>query len=258
MTNRQRGSKPTRGRQRTKDGDPAPRYIYGLHTVEAALGNPARHCRKLFLSPNAAARFDAILAGMPCRPPQVETVSTADLNKLCGPDAVHQGVVLDADPLSAPALEDIAASSARLLILDQVQDPHNVGAILRSAAAFNVGAMIMTERHSVMLNAVLAKAASGALEFVPIIKVVNLARTLDDIAAWGFQRIGLDSDASISLETVDTAGPIALVLGAEGKGLRRLTRENCDHIARLNMPGKIKSLNVSNAAAIALYTLNRP
>jgi 23S rRNA (guanosine2251-2'-O)-methyltransferase len=165
---------------------------------------------------------------------------------------VHQGVLLEAAPLPESVLEDFAGRGL-LMVLDQVTDPHNIGAVMRSCAAFGARALVVTERHAPATTGALAKAASGALEHVPLIRVGNLARALETIAAAGHQIIGLAGDAATDIAAIDRSPDITLVLGAEGKGLRRLTREKCDHIARLGTSGPIASLNVSNAAAVALY-----
>jgi 23S rRNA (guanosine2251-2'-O)-methyltransferase len=169
---------------------------------------------------------------------------------------VHQGVVIDARPLAARRLTDLSETNL-LLVLDQVTDPHNVGAIMRSAVAFGVDALITTARHSPSESGVLAKAASGALEHIDHIEVRNLAEALEEIGKAGFQTIGLDSDGGVELEDAFAEPRVALVLGAEGKGLRRKTRETVTTLARLDMPGPIRSLNVSNAAAVALYAARR-
>jgi 23S rRNA (guanosine2251-2'-O)-methyltransferase len=161
-------------------------------------------------------------------------------------------VLLEARPLEGGDISDLEASRGIVLVLDQVTDPHNFGAIVRTAAAFGVEALITTHRHSPPLLGALAKAASGGLEHVSLIAVTNLARALDTLGDYGFFRIGLDSEAQASLDAMSLSTPLALVLGAEGQGLRRLTREKCDALARLDMPGPIKSLNVSNACAVAL------
>jgi 23S rRNA (guanosine2251-2'-O)-methyltransferase len=167
-------------------------------------------------------------------------------------DAVHQGLLAEADPLPARSIEALEAHGI-VLVLDQITDPHNVGAILRSAAAFAVTAVVTTSRHSPEATGVLAKSASGALEYVPIVEVGNLARGLDTLRHKGFLLVGLDSAAGTDLAATPLSAPLALVIGAEGRGLRQLTRATCDAVARLALPGRIKSLNVSNAAALALY-----
>jgi 23S rRNA (guanosine2251-2'-O)-methyltransferase len=161
-------------------------------------------------------------------------------------------VLAEADPLSAPEIEDLPAQGV-VLVLDQITDPHNVGAIFRSAAAFAATAIVTTARHSPEATGVLAKSASGALELVPLVTVQNLARGMAALKERGFLLVGLDSAGDADLTATPLRAPLALVLGAEGKGLRQLTRETCDHVARLDLPGAIKSLNVSNAAALALY-----
>ena len=165
---------------------------------------------------------------------------------------MHQGLYAEADALPSPPLEELPATGI-VLVLDQITDPHNVGAILRTAAAFAVAAVVTTARHSPEATGVLAKSASGALELVPIVSVQNLARALATLKERGFLLVGLDSDAEHDLAQTPLRTPLALVLGAEGKGLRQLTKETCDHLARLSLPGEIKSLNVSNATALALY-----
>jgi 23S rRNA (guanosine2251-2'-O)-methyltransferase len=172
------------------------------------------------------------------------------------PDAVHQGLLAEADPLPSPDIEDLSTSGI-VLVLDQITDPHNVGAILRTAAAFAVTAVVTTARHSPEATGVLAKSASGALELVPIVTVQNLARGLAALKDRGFLLVGLDSSAPDDLAAIELHSPLALVLGAEGKGLRQLTGATCDRLARLDLPGAIKSLNVSNAASLALYIANR-
>ena len=174
------------------------------------------------------------------------------INRLVGPDAVHQGLYLEAGPLPSPALETLAPD-ALVVVLDQITDPHNVGAIVRSCAAFGVDAVVTTARHSPAATGVLAKSASGGLEHVPFLTVRNLAEALIALGERGFARVGFDSSGEAELGTVAVRRPLALVLGAEGKGLRQRTRDCCDVVARLDMPGAIKSLNVSNAAAVALY-----
>jgi 23S rRNA (guanosine2251-2'-O)-methyltransferase len=241
------GHKPAaRDRARASDGLV---ILYGWHTVIAALSNPDRTIRKLFLTENAARRLadENIDTGI-----VPEIVRPNDIDRRLGPDAVHQGLLAEADALASPDIGDLPQEGI-VLVLDQITDPHNVGAILRSAAAFGVKAIVTTARHSPEATGVLAKSASGALELVPIVIVQNLARALNDMNDAGFMTVGLDSEGSDNLSAVDLQAPLALVLGAEGKGLRQLTRDTCRVVARMDMPGEIKSLNVSNAAALALY-----
>lgn len=246
---------PARGRKPAADWKaptlaPDTVLLYGLHTVKAALANPERRLLGLKVSKNALARLeldapDAV--GCP-----VEIVAPSDIDAILGPDAIHQGVMLEARPLPVRKLDSLK-DRPLLLVLDQVTDPHNVGAILRSAVAFDAGAVITTERHSPTESGVLAKSASGALEMIPYIQITNLAEALEELHRLGFQTIGLDSEGPAPLEETFAGDKIALVLGAEGKGLRQKTRATSTALARLDMPGAIKSLNVSNAAAIALY-----
>jgi 23S rRNA (guanosine2251-2'-O)-methyltransferase len=250
MRERRWQGKPRARRERAPDGGVV---LYGWHTVTAALANPARHIRKLLATENAMRR----LAEDGITPPNdTEVVRPDAIAARLTPDAVHQGLFAEADPLPSPAIEDLA-SSGIVLVLDQITDPHNVGAILRSAAAFAVAAVVTTARHSPEATGVLAKSASGALEMVPIAIVQNLARALAALKERGFLVVGLDSDAPDDLAAIELTAPLALVLGAEGKGLRQLTGATCDRLARLNLPGAIKSLNVSNATALALYIAAR-
>jgi 23S rRNA (guanosine2251-2'-O)-methyltransferase len=223
--------------------------LYGWHTVTAALQNPARRLRRLLATENAARRLtEEKIATAPAP----EIVRPDAIAARLPPDAVHQGLYAEADVLPSPPIEALAADGV-VLVLDQVTDPHNVGAIFRSAAAFAASAIVTTARHSPEATGVLAKAASGALEHVPLIVVQNLARALAALEARGFQVIGLDSSGQDDLSALPLKKPLALVFGAEGKGLRQLTKDSCDHVARLDLPGAIQSLNVSNAAALALY-----
>ena len=228
-----------------------PLRLYGVHAVEAALQNPHRTVTRLLMTENAENRLGAALAG---RNP--ERVSPRDLDRLLGPGTVHQGVLIEIEPLLEPTLRDIAAAAdagGPIVVLDQVTDPHNVGAILRSCAVFGASGLVMTRRHSPPLDATLAKSASGALELVPIALEQNLARSIAELKELAFTTIGLDDDADHLLEEEPFAGHVALVLGAEGKGLRELTQKSCDRLCRIATAGPIASLNVSNAAAIALH-----
>jgi 23S rRNA (guanosine2251-2'-O)-methyltransferase len=228
-------------------GDTA--ILYGWHPVTAALANPRRTLRKLLATENAARKLadEGITAKV-----APEIVRPDAIAARLPPDAVHQGLYVEADPLPSPAIEELAADGL-VLVLDQVTDPHNVGAIFRSAAAFAATAIVTTARHSPEATGVLAKAASGALEHVALVTVQNLARALGALKERGFLVVGLDAGGEQDFAALALRAPLALVLGAEGRGLRQLTRETCDHRARLELPGAIQSLNVSNAAALALY-----
>jgi 23S rRNA (guanosine2251-2'-O)-methyltransferase len=226
--------------------------LYGIHSVTEALRNPRRRLNRLIATENGAMR----LAETGALPIEAVIVKPDDIGKQLTSDAVHQGVLLLAEPLEPIEAEDIA-DDALVLALDQLTDPHNVGAILRTAAAFSVNAIITTERHSPQLTGVLTKAASGAMEHVPFIFAKNLGNTLTDLKERGFLTIGLDSEAEHDIATAPLRRPLCLVLGAEGKGLRQRTRDIVDMMVRLDMPGAIKSLNVSNAAAISLFAVSQ-
>ena len=241
------GRKPA-WRERDRDAD-GPAILYGWHTVAAALANPRRRIRKLLLTENAARRLADDHIDTRVTP---EIVRPNLIDQRLGPDAVHQGMLAEADPLASPGIDALPEHGV-VLVLDQITDPHNVGAIMRSAAAFAVKAIVTTARHSPEATGVLAKSASGALELVPLVTVQTLARALNELNESGFMTVGLDSEGSADLGQVELQQPLALVLGAEGKGLRQLTRETCSAVARLDMPGEIKSLNVSTAAVLALY-----
>lgn len=257
---RDRGAGPGRApqrdaRRREAQAGPAGEraLLYGYHTVREALRSTRRELLRLHATDAAAERLTAEIAA---RGVETRLVAAEEIARRLPPDAVHQGLLLEARPLPPLDLADLSAS-AFVLALDQVTDPHNVGAILRTACAFGVDALLVTERHSPEMTGVLAKAASGALEHVPVVSVVNLARALDELGDMGFTRIGLDSEGPASLDETPLARPLVLALGAEGKGLRRLTRERCDALARIDLPGPIKSLNVSNACAAALTIVAR-
>jgi 23S rRNA (guanosine2251-2'-O)-methyltransferase len=228
--------------------------IHGIHAVVAALANPKRKHVHLWATENGLARIteEGGAASIKC-----EIVHPRILDHLLsGQDAVHQGVLLESKPLNQPRL-DLIPREGIMVLLDQVTDPHNVGAILRTCAAFAATALITTARHAPHETGVFFKAASGAYEHVPLVRVTNLAAAMEELKTYGFHLIGLDSEAQLSLGEAHGTKPLALVLGAEGKGLRQKTRENCDSLVRLDMPGAIKSLNVSIAAAISLYALTR-
>jgi len=235
-------------------------WIYGHHAVLAAIDNPKRRIRRLLQAdPNAE---KAAVGGSDRPLPRWEAVDRAILDRVAGRESVHQGVAAQVDPLPEAEIEDLAGlatdkADAVVVILDQVTDPHNVGAILRSAAAFGALAVILTERNAAPESGTLAKAASGALEIVPVVRVTNLARAMEQLKAAGFWCVGLAAEAERTLGEARLSGRIALCLGAEGPGLRRLTRAHCDLLAKLPTQGPIDHLNVSNAAAVALYELVR-
>ncbi len=232
------------------DPDTGPVYLYGLHTVRAALDNPARIKKVLLATPNALNRLQETGANLG----KVKVVETnpKELDRLLGGEAVHQGAALEVDPVTRFSLEDLHEPKL-VVVLDQLTDPHNVGAILRTACAFGADAVITTARHSPRETGVMAKAASGALDLVPMIEVRNLGDALEKLKDRGMLVLGFDSESEAPLRPRTDSRPMAVVLGAEGKGLRQRTRELCDEMVRLDMPGPIKSLNVSNAAAIALF-----
>jgi 23S rRNA (guanosine2251-2'-O)-methyltransferase len=228
-------------------------WLWGIHAVKAALANPARRSRKLLMATGSDPAFQALAAKAKI---PVDTVDADGIARALPREAVHQGVALMTTALEELDIHDAmegAAEPRRMVLLDQVTDPHNLGAILRSAAAFGACGVIVHERGTPAAGGVLAKAASGALEVVPIVRVVNIARTLDELGELGFLRLAFAEEAGQSLEAMDLKRDVVLVLGAEGEGLRRLTREKCDVEVRLPTGPKLGSLNVSNAAAIGLY-----
>jgi 23S rRNA (guanosine2251-2'-O)-methyltransferase len=267
-----RYSAPDKGR--SQRGDPGRRHVdqgrgvwlYGVHPVLAAIANPDRQTFRIVVSAEADASLGpriAALAQGHARLPKADVMPREALERLLPRGAVHQGIAAQVDALEESDIEDIIRAtegygSARIVVLDQVTDPHNVGAILRSSAAFGAAAVMVPERNSPPSTGTLAKAASGAMERVPLVRVVNLSRALDRLKKAGYWCVGLDADATTQLHDADLTGKIALVLGAEGEGLRRLTREHCDLMARIPINRGMESLNVSNAAAIALYELARP
>ncbi len=248
---RRPGPRPRSDPQRGPFRAPSPEVVilYGAHAVRAALEGERRKLLALYATETALPRIADLARAAGLEP---RLVNARDLSRHLGEEAVHQGLLLEARPLPEADLADIQSKRGLVIVLDQITDPHNVGAILRTACAFGADALIVTERHSPEFSGVLAKAASGALEHVTIVPVVNLARALDELRERGYSVVGLDSEGAEPIDAIAFAKPLALVLGAEGKGLRRLTRERCDLIARLDLPGPIKSLNVSNACAAAL------
>ncbi|CAA7627446.1 23S rRNA (guanosine(2251)-2'-O)-methyltransferase RlmB [Magnetospirillum sp. SS-4] len=243
--------------QRGGGGGGASFWLYGSHAVGAALINPERKIRRLLATAEAAKGLAGNRPGIP-----VEPAERAEIDRLLPMGAVHQGVAALVEPLPAQGIEDVCRAASLgetgvVVVLDQVTDPHNVGAILRSAAAFGALAVVVPDRHAPEETGALAKAASGALERMPLVRVTNVVRALDTLKESGFWVAGLAADAPKTLAGAALSGRVALVLGAEGEGLRRLTREHCDHLVRLPMKGDMESLNVSNAAAVALYELAR-
>ncbi len=233
--------------------------LWGIHAVHEAWLNPKRRCHRLWLTESgkealAGAMAAAVLESLPRPTPKI--VERQELDRLLPPHSVHQGVVLEAEPLPETPLHALLKVSEQpdlLVVLDQVTDPHNVGAILRSAAAFGASAVIMTDRNAPTTTGVLAKSASGAVEHIPLVYVTNLSRALTDLQEAGYWCVGLAEEGVKTLGELDLSGRTALVMGAEGEGMRRLTREHCDELARLPTGGAIGTLNVSNAAAISLY-----
>lgn len=227
--------------------------LWGRHAVEAALKNPARQHRKLWATREG---IESLAGELPADFP-VEYADNPDLDRLVTRDAPHQGLVLECAPLEDVHLDEVLSGEADrpIVVLDQVTDPHNLGAILRSAAAFNAAAVVTQDRHAPPEGGVVAKSASGALETVPWIRVVNLARALEQMAESGYWRIGLAGKADATLGDALPAGPVALVLGAEGPGMRHNIAAHCDALARLPISDAVESLNVSNAGAIALYAI---
>ncbi len=251
---RDRGDPPRRAQGHTPSGE----WIFGAHAVEAALSNPKRNLRRLVSAGPAKPRISEIAAK---RGIAIDTVSKSELDQLLPAESVHQGVAVLSEPLPDIAIEefldDLSDPTCLVVVLDQATDPRNVGAVLRSAAAFGASAVVLPERRASGTTGILAKAASGALERVPLIHVVNLARTLDLLKDSGFWSIGLDGGSDTDLRRIESPARCVVVLGSEGEGLRRLTREKCDYLARIAISDAVESLNLSNAAAVALYELAR-
>lgn len=257
---RSKSHRRNRGKNKGNDGQIL--WIYGIHAVSAALQNPSRDCQDLLITPDTAARLAKTLESLPAgRIPPRREVGAADIAAVLPPGAVHQGIALKAKRLAAADLADACAPTAEannvVVVLDHVTDPQNVGAVLRSAAAFGARALVVTQANAPDESGTLAKAASGALDTIPYVQVVNLARALDQLATLGYWRVGLAAQAEAALPEADLSGNIVLVLGAEGSGLRRLTATKCDQLAKLPTDPGFPDLNVSNAAAVALYEVTR-
>jgi len=232
-------------------------WLYGLHSVRAALRNPQRNVKRALLTEHAASALGKPLLGRV----RHEITSADSVSRLLPAGAVHQGIALLCEPLPKRDIEDVLSqvSDKRriVLVLDQISDPHNVGAIMRSAAAFGVSAVIVQDRHAPPESGVLAKSASGALDIVPYLQLVNISRALDELGELGFWRVALAGDGEQPLSEAISSGDIAIVLGSEGSGMRRLVRERCDTAAFIPIEKQMESLNVSNATAIALYEIRR-
>lgn len=242
-----RGSRPA---DRRRAG-----WIWGAHTVRAALENPARQPLRLLATEAAA-------ASLPAAAPAPEPGSTADIAAVLPPGAVHQGLALLTEPLAEIHLDEVCAGistapRAVLVVLDRAEDPRNVGAVLRAAAALGAVAVVVPERHAPATTGVLAKAASGALDRIPLVRVTNIVRALETLKKADMWCIGFDANAEARLDGIEPPARAALVLGAEGAGLRRLTRERCDLLVRVPMSGAMESLNLATAAAVALYEFTR-
>jgi 23S rRNA (guanosine2251-2'-O)-methyltransferase len=232
-------------------------WLYGRHAVLAAVANPARRIRRLIALPETVEDLAAATAAVDQPRPLVETVDRNAIARLLPAQAVHQGFAAVVEPLATVSLDDLLDQPEplppTLVVLDQVEDPRNVGAIIRLAAAFRAGAVVVQDRHAPSLTGALAKAASGGLETVPFVRVINIARALADLNDAGYTCLGLDAEAPLPLAAAMPSTPVALVLGSEGRGLRRLVRERCQGLARIPIDPAIESLNVAAAAAIALY-----
>jgi 23S rRNA (guanosine2251-2'-O)-methyltransferase len=252
-----KGRKPhAHGRFPRRAEPPSDDWIWGWHAVEAALANPAREAPlRLLATPERARQIEGRFGRLPA----LETADNQLIAHALPQGAVHQGVALRAAPLESADLADFRPErGAVLLMLDQVTDPQNVGAILRSAAAFGARGVILQERHAPRFTGALAKAAAGALEQIPVARTVNLSRALETLTELGWRTVGLAGGAERNLAEVLDGAPVVLVLGSEGEGLRRLVGEHCDELAKIPMPGGFESLNVSAAAAVALYEAARP
>lgn len=253
---------PTHGRTAppARHGGGRAIWVYGHHAVQEALRNPARIRHRLIATPQALDTLLAALGPAVAVEPQPETVDRSDVDAACGADAVHQGIALLVDPLADIGIEDIienAPSSDVVVVLDQATDPRNIGAVMRSARAFGARAIVVQDRNAPPETGAMAKAASGALEHVPLVRVTNLARALWSLKDAGYWCLGLAGDGDAVIADVELPERCVIVLGAEGSGLRRLTRETCDRLVRIPINTEAESLNLSNAAAVALYDIAR-
>jgi 23S rRNA (guanosine2251-2'-O)-methyltransferase len=245
--------------KRAVSGPISDNWLYGVHPVLAALANPQRSFGRFLMTAEAKERLGRAL---PAKAPAPRLVERGELERALPAGAVHQGIALEAEPLPPADLEVLLSglapgTPALVAVLDQITDPQNAGAILRSAAAFGAAALVTSDRHAPPASGAFAKAAAGALETVPLVRVGNLVRALETLQSYGFWSVGLDGQAPTSIAETDAGDRIALVLGAEGSGLRRLTRERCDMLARIPITANVESLNVAAAAAVALYEVTR-
>jgi 23S rRNA (guanosine2251-2'-O)-methyltransferase len=231
-------------------------WVWGWHAVLAALANPGREPSRLLVAPDRVRELEGKLGARAGRL-RAEPTETADIARQLPSGASHQGVALRAAPPPSASIDDLAAEGGLLLMLDQVTDPQNVGAVFRSAAAFGAKGVLLQDRNTPALGGVIAKASAGAIDLIPHARVVNLSRALETLAEAGWRAVGLDGGATETLEAVLDARPTVLVLGSEGEGIRRLVAEHCDALARIPMPGGFESLNVSAAAAVSLYEAAR-
>lgn len=234
-------------------------WIHGIHAVAAALGNPDRRKHRLIATAKSIESLD-FLSGSDIQP---ESQDRTEIDRICGEDVVHQGVALLVSPLPDVAIEDVIEQTAdraksTVVVLDQASDPRNIGAVMRSARAFKADALVLQDRNSPPETGVMAKAASGAMETLPLVRVTNLARTLWALKDAGYWVTGLDGYAETTMDDASPNEKQVIVLGAEGTGLRRLTRETCDQTVKIPIDEDAESLNLSNAAAIALYALTKP
>ncbi|HEY2067938.1 MAG TPA: 23S rRNA (guanosine(2251)-2'-O)-methyltransferase RlmB [Rhizomicrobium sp.] len=252
----QQAPKPQSPRQQGPRGGGL--WLYGLHAARAALANPQRRVLRAVMTDRAAEEIGSSLLGRI----RHELAAGEQVTRLLPPGAVHQGVALQCERLPNRDLDDVLGEKTEkrrlVVVLDQISDPHNVGAILRSATAFGASAVIVQDRNAPDESGTLAKAASGALDVVPYLQVVNISRALQDLGKRDFWRVALAGDGELPLSEASREGDVALVLGSEGSGVRKLVREHCDAVAYIPMDSAVESLNVSNAAAIALYELRRP
>ena len=248
---RARGGKRFHGRPGRASEADARDWVWGVHAVEAALANPARgEVKRLLATPDRARKFEGRKG--------LEIFDANDIARQLPAGAVHQGLALKIDPPEPLSIDEIGAeASGVLVVLDQITDPQNVGAIFRSAAAFGARGVILQDRHAPALSGALAKAAAGAIDKVPHAVAVNLSRALERLSDLGWRAVGLDGAAEMTLDVALDGSPTVLVLGSEGEGIRRLVAEHCDTLAKIPMPGGFESLNVSNAAAVALYEATR-